>query len=270
MPFIRQTRDKRGFEHTFVMHVARPQNGPPQTRVLYVFRSPSHLSVGRRALDAEVMEALEHTHPELTFDWNNMTREVVSARPEPAPARPQKAPRSRPGAAEPRRTGTVQQSASTSPAGQEEHVDDGSLLVATIGAKEAARLRQRHHDLLHRIGRRARTPEDRTRLLDRATTLNPDAWEDEGAIRSMAPAMDAECERILAELPSRRRGRRGGRRRGELEGTGPIPSGIMTQGEDHHDHSTLADVDPPDRTHDAGGDPRVGPAEPATGISGDD
>ena len=226
MPFIRQTRDKRGFEHTYVMHVARPSNGSPRTRVLYVFRSPSSLAVGRKPLDAEVMEALEHTHPDLSFDWNNMTREAVVARSEPPAGRQQRPARPRPAAPEPRRTATGP-SASSSPAPAVEHVDDGSLLVAALGPAEAARLRQRHHDVLHRIGRRARTPEDRNRLLERAKMLNPDGWEDEGAIRSLAPTMASECDRILAELPSRRRGRRGGRRRGEPDGSGPTPSVIM-------------------------------------------
>lgn len=269
MPFIRQTRDKRGFEHTYVMHVARPSNGSPRTRVLYVFRSPSGLAVGRKPLDAEVMEALEHTHPDLSFDWNNMTREAVVTRPEPQQGRPQRSVRPRPAAPDQRRTATGP-SPSPSPAPPPEHIDDGSLLVATIGAAEAARLRQRHHDVVHRIGRRARTPEERQRLLERAKALNPDAWEDEGAIRSLAPAMAAECDRILAELPSRRRGRRGGRKRGEAEGAGPTPSVIMSQDEERHDHTIDSDVDPAGRTDDAGGDTGVSPAGPAAGISSDD
>jgi hypothetical protein len=269
VPFIRQTRDKRGFEHTFVMHVARPSNGSPRTRVLYVFRSPSSLAVGRKPLDAEVMEALEHTHPDLSFDWNNMTREAVVTRPEPQQRQPQRPSRPRPGAPDQRRT-PAGSSASPSHAPAPEHVDDGSLLVTTVGAAEAAQLRQRHHDVLHRIGRRARTPEDRNRLLERAKLLNPDGWEDEGAIRSLAPTMAAECDRILAELPSRRRGRRGGRRRGEPEAGSASPSVIMAQDEESHDHTTDADVGTAGRAHDAGGDAGVGPAEPAAGISSDD
>jgi len=215
------------------------------------------------------MEALEHTHPDLSFDWNNMTREAVVARSEPPAGRQQRPARPRPAAPEPRRTVTGS-SASPSPAPAVEHVDDGSLLVATLGPAEAARLRQRHHDVLHRIGRRARTPEDRNRLLERAKMLNPDGWEDEGAIRSLAPTMASECDRILAELPSRRRGRRGGRRRGEPEGSGPTPSVIMAQDEEGHDHTIDSDVDPAGRTDDAGGDTGVGPAGPAAGISSDD
>jgi hypothetical protein len=52
LPFIRYTRDKRGYESTTVLHQYRPQQGPQRTRVLYVFRSPASLKMGRKALDA--------------------------------------------------------------------------------------------------------------------------------------------------------------------------------------------------------------------------
>ena len=81
MPFIRQTRDKRGFEHTFVMHTYHPSaSGSPRPRVLYLFRSPASMRVGRTALDAEVIEALEHTHPDLSFDWAALTRDPAAFR----------------------------------------------------------------------------------------------------------------------------------------------------------------------------------------------
>ncbi len=68
MPFIRYTRDKRGYEVTFVMHAYRSPQGTGRTRVLYLFRSPAHLQGGRQALDDEARDGLEHTHPDLTFD----------------------------------------------------------------------------------------------------------------------------------------------------------------------------------------------------------
>ena len=39
-------------------------HGAGRARVLYLFRSPSNVKVGRQALDGEVTEALEHTHPD--------------------------------------------------------------------------------------------------------------------------------------------------------------------------------------------------------------
>ena len=80
MPFIRHSRDKRGFDHTYVMHAYRNAQGNQRGRVLYLFRSPAGLKLGRQPLDNEVREALEHTHPDLTFDWNALGREAGALR----------------------------------------------------------------------------------------------------------------------------------------------------------------------------------------------
>jgi len=260
VPFIRQTRDKRGFEQTYVMHVARPANGPPRTRVLYVFRTPGNLGVGRTPLDSEVMEALEHTHPDLSFDWNNMTRESVVSRAEPSQPRQARPPqRPRPPSGPPRSGAPVLEPA-----------EDGSLLSSTLGGHDAARLRRRYHDLLHRIGRRARTPEDRVRLLDRAKAIDPDGWADEPAIRAAASSMEAECDRILAELPSRRRGRRGGRRRPDGSQMGEDRSGIMAQSDDQDEPINDSGVEPSTADGRAGDDAGRGAADPETDLPADD
>jgi hypothetical protein len=250
VPFIRQSRDKRGFEHTLVLNQNRHGHG--STRVLYLFRSPANLRVGRTALDGEVREALEHTHPDLNFDWNALARDAIVSRPEPGSPRGGKAPRrppaqsSRPGAERPQ----------APPAPQEP--EDRSPLAEVLGAAEAARLRQRHRDLMHRVGRRARTPEDRTRLLEQAEALRPDGWADEATIRARASEMDAECDAIARELPSRRRGRRGGRDR-----IGPgaeTPSGIMAGDTEQHEDRHEDRMDRADNAVDPRSDPGVGPA----------
>jgi hypothetical protein len=141
VPFIRQTRDKRGFEHTYVMHTYH-QNAGQRPRVLYLFRTPSNLRVGRKPLDAEVTEALEHTHPDLSFDWTAVTRDTIHSVPEPSPegrrwqGREDRRPHQRPA-----------QRPSTPPAAPE----DASILGRTVGAGEAARLRQRFSQLTQRI-----------------------------------------------------------------------------------------------------------------------
>jgi len=93
--------------------------------------------------------------------------------------------------------------------------EDFSLLGRTLGAQTAARIRARFSEVSQRIARRARTPEERDALLDRARPLNPDAWPDEASIREQAATIDSTLDGIAAELPSRRRGRRGGRHRHE-------------------------------------------------------
>jgi hypothetical protein len=254
VPFIRQTRDKRGFEQTYVMHNARPGVGSVRPRVLYIFRSPANVRIGRRALDAEVREALEHTHPDLSFDWNALTREAVVTRPDPQPLRPARGNR-------PRSAPPPQAPAAPAPS------DDASLVGRVLGAEMAARIRARYAGLTERISRRARTPEERDALLERARRLNPDAWPDEAAVEARRHSIESELDALASALPPRRRGRRGGRHR---QDAGPIapgmePSGIMASGDERHENlveGPETGLDPESRPADPDGGPGVSPADP--------
>jgi hypothetical protein len=281
LPFIRCSRDKRGYESTYVMHVYRPGQGTSRTRVLYLFRSPAHLKVGRQSLDPEVMEALDHTHPDLRFDWQGLVserdRERGSDRGERhdrydrperdardrrdrQAARPAPPPRPAPSAPPPAPAVVVP--------------DDASLLGRTLGAQQAARLRTRYAEVLQRVHRRARTPEDLDRLRARAERLNPEDWADEASIRSQSQAADAEWNAIMAELPSRRRGRRGGRNRGAgrpMASDGS--SAIMTGSDSGESHEDSLDAVPtgPDRLAGVSGDPGgFGPDASDTSDASDD
>lgn len=81
MPYLRYSRDKRGYEYTYVLHGLRSGGRP---RVLYWFRTPPNLAVGRGALDDDAIQAIESNNPELTFNWEQMRRE----RPKPPPRLP--------------------------------------------------------------------------------------------------------------------------------------------------------------------------------------
>ena len=219
MPFIRHSRDKRGFESTYVLHAYRPaQHGPHRTRVLYVFRTPSNMRVGRKPLDSEVMEALEHTHPDLTFDWSVLQRDTMLAHAEFREA-PSYRDRQRSGRSSMRPTPAAPAPQAPRPAPPPQPVpavielEDHTVLGEVLGAVEAARLRARYEEVLQRVSRRARSPEDRDRLTERVRRLNPDDWVDEAAIRDAAPRAETEWASVLGELPARRRGRRGGGRR---------------------------------------------------------
>ena len=72
MPYLRYSRDKRGYEHTYVLHGSRAGGRP---RILYWFRTPPHVVVGRDALDQEATKAIENGNPDLDFDWPKMRRE---------------------------------------------------------------------------------------------------------------------------------------------------------------------------------------------------
>jgi hypothetical protein len=247
MPFIRQARDKRGFEQTLVMHAYHgAAAGPQRPRVLYLFRTPANLRVGRTALDGEVREALEHTHPDLSFDWGAIVREAPPPRVEAHRERPRR-PAPRPEAPAARQTPA---SAPPPPA------DDSSMLGRAVGPSEAARLRQRFAELVQRVGRRAPTPEERDRLLDQLRRLNPDEWADEATARANAPSVGAAWDEVGRALPSRRRGRRGGRPRPDA---GRPLSGIMATSAPENDervHDTSEDARPVDdgRAEPGGGD----------------
>jgi hypothetical protein len=194
------------------MHAYRSANGASRTKLLYLFRSPAHVAMGRKTLDPEVREALEHTHPDLNFDWNGLLRES------PVPQRqPRVDPRERPKGrgADRDRSGRGQDSrgprATQAPASMPDVPQDDTVLGQAIGAREAARVRQKYAELRVRIERRSRTPEERTRLLTTLEALSPESWSSPEAARAEVAGYFNQWEALAAELPRRRRGRRGGR-----------------------------------------------------------
>jgi hypothetical protein len=259
VPFIRQTRDRRGYDSTCVLHVYRPAHGAPQTRVLYLFRSPAHLRVGRSALDDEAREGLEHTHPDLSFDWNALTKdsERVDRWERPRSPKPD-GPRGRRGD----RGETQPDTRPSRPARREEPrpsaspvSSDDSVLATVAGVEQARALRQRYLELRQRIGRRVTGEDDRARLLERLERLNPDGWPDESAVRTGLVSLKTEWDQLSASIPGRRRGRRGGRgRRDDAESARPATSagsGIIGEGGDTDDEQRTGEAMQPDRRGDA-------------------
>jgi hypothetical protein len=264
VPFIRVSRDKRGYDNLIVKHDYRPFGpGPQRTRVLYLFRSPTHLKVGRTMLDSEVREALEHTHPDLTFDWDAFQRDQAAAarleRGDRGPAerghrqwtgaRPARQAPDRPSRPAPDRSAPL-------PAPPAPLPPDDSVLGRTLGAGQAAVLRQRYQEVLVRVSRRAPTPEERDRLTSELVRLNPDDWSDEAAIRAGVSTAPSEWARIASALPSRRRGRRGGRDRERFGGGGhaaPEASGIMAEGEAPDEEGDTGGAGESNDTHDSRG-----------------
>ncbi len=69
MAFLRFSRDKRGVESFALVHATTNRRGKVRPRVLYWFRTPPDIKVGRAPFDAEVRRALEKQNPDITFDW---------------------------------------------------------------------------------------------------------------------------------------------------------------------------------------------------------
>ena len=81
MPFLQFTRDKRGYETTSLVHAFRGRHGRSRQKVLYWFRTPPNVKVGRPALDEEAIRWIEEHNPEIEFDWPK----ILEATPPPAP-----------------------------------------------------------------------------------------------------------------------------------------------------------------------------------------
>ncbi len=79
-PFVRFSRDKRGYEHVYLVH-AGGGRGAPRARVLYWYRTPPDVKVGRQPFDDQVQKALEAQYPELRFEW----KRIVEAQAPPPP-----------------------------------------------------------------------------------------------------------------------------------------------------------------------------------------
>lgn len=86
MPFLRLTRDRRGFENTFLMHADGPGDRP---RVLYWYRTAPGILLGRPALDEDAIRTIEEQHPDIEFDWPAiLALSEVMIHEEEAPQRP--------------------------------------------------------------------------------------------------------------------------------------------------------------------------------------
>jgi hypothetical protein len=69
VPFVRFSRDKRGYEHTYLVQPVNKRGKSSRPRVLYWFRSPPGVKVGRAPFDEAAQRALEAQNPGVVFDW---------------------------------------------------------------------------------------------------------------------------------------------------------------------------------------------------------
>jgi hypothetical protein len=81
VPFLRFSRDKRGYENTYLVHTQNRRGKAPRQRILYWYRTPPGVRVGRPPFDEEARRGIEAQNPDLTFDWP-----TIVATPIPPPA----------------------------------------------------------------------------------------------------------------------------------------------------------------------------------------
>ena len=102
LPSLRFTRDKRGYETTSLVHTGR-RGGRSRPRILYWFRTPPGVKVGRPALDEAAIRWIEEHNPDIEFDWPKILEAQPPAAPPAEDARNRRGRRDRPRPRDPRR-----------------------------------------------------------------------------------------------------------------------------------------------------------------------
>jgi hypothetical protein len=232
VPFLRITRDKRGYENTFLMHAVRRRGQPPS--ILYWFRTPPNVRVGRAALDEEAIRALEETHPEVTFDWPAILKtppeilrgpqERRASRNAPRAPKPAALPSAAaPSASEERVSEPRSEGSIVAPAGVEASVDDRPGMLSS---EQIAILRGRYAALLARISQRVSEPARLEALREQAASLDPDTWVTAEEVRAHLEDYEAVYQNHRTSLGGDRR--RPPRRRGSRRGEGSLDGGEGT------------------------------------------
>jgi hypothetical protein len=226
------------------VHTGR-RRGKSRSRILYWFRTPPGVRVGRSALDEDAIRLLEEYNPDVEFDWTRILKAPPESAPEP-PARPrasgrgeerrredrQQPPASRP--AEPDPITEIEAAAieaiepESSEAGADVvGADAPSPALARLGPEGLIRLRARYAELMTRIGQRISDQVRQDELKSRAERLNPDNWVTDQEVSQGLDAYEATFEEIRAVIGRPRKRRR--RRRGSRGDTAAVNGGTLPQ-----------------------------------------
>ena len=230
MAFLRFTRDRRGYENTFLLHSAQPGETP---RVLYWYRSAPGVRVGRPALDEDAIRTIEEQHPGVDFDWPQIlevgaiTQPEVERQPVPPRRRPPKAPQAQEGEpptrpAPPARERPRERVEELQPEpqvetlppppvvnGEDEAVEEPlgapasrphDVLEELVGREIATRLRARYAEIISRIHRFPGDHPQRSGWEARAQRLNPSNWVTPDEVLSGVQHADALFDSLRREL----------------------------------------------------------------------
>jgi hypothetical protein len=80
VPFLRFSRDKRGYEHFYLIEPTT-RRGKSRNRILYWFRTPPGIKVGRLPFDDQMKRTLEARYPDVAFDWQTLIDTPIPAPP---------------------------------------------------------------------------------------------------------------------------------------------------------------------------------------------
>jgi len=223
VPFLRVIRDKRGYETTCLMHWYR-EGGRQRSRILYVFRSPGGVRVGRDPLEPDILRVLEAQYPDIAFDWKSIlaNRQIIESAPEPR-RKKRRSPDGRPAAPAPE---AVSAEPSPSPAPRQPPVPRVSIpsgLQGSTPEEQIAFLNHWYPIIKERIPIRTTDAARQEALLALAERVNPAAWTDADQIAAGLSRAGEALERLSRVFSRRRRRPRRSARPGTPSASEPPP-----------------------------------------------
>ena len=88
MPYLRFSRDSRGYENTYVLHTVQ-EGRKVRPLMLYWSRTPPNVRVGRQPFDKDAIRMLEENNPGVAFEWNTILAAAATARADQSQGRQQ-------------------------------------------------------------------------------------------------------------------------------------------------------------------------------------
>jgi hypothetical protein len=200
VPFLRVIRDKRGYETTYLMHWYREGNRQ-RSRILYVFRTPGGVRVGRSPLEPEVLKQIESKYPDIAFDWDVIrdNQQVVEPSIEARRRRPK-------GEAETAASPPDEAAApGTAPQTAPRPAAIPSSIQGATPDEQIAFLAEWYPVIRERIPQRTSEPARQEALLALAERLNPATWTDADQITSGLQQAAEALDRLSRVFAKRRR-----------------------------------------------------------------
>jgi hypothetical protein len=207
VPFLRVIRDKRGYETTYLMHWYR-EGSRQRSRILYVFRSPGGVRVGRVPLEQDVLRQIESAHPDIAFDWHVIreNQQIVEPSLEPRRRRPRREegepPPAEPPAPAPAPVAAPAQRAPEPPP-REPAIP--AAIQGTTSDEQMAFLSEWYVIVRDRIPKRTSDPARVEALTLLCERLNPAAWTDADQITAGLQEAAQALERLSRVFTRRRR-----------------------------------------------------------------
>jgi hypothetical protein len=210
VPFLRIIRDKRGYETTYLMHWYK-DGARQRSRILYVFRTPGGVRVGRSPLEPEILRTIEANYPDISFDWRAVRDNQQVVEPPPELRRPRKRKAADDEAAVP--AGDTVKSVTAllgvgQPRPEPAQPSRPSIPSALEGAtpdEQIAFLAKWYPLVRDRVPQRTADPARRDALLALAERLNTATWTDADQITAGLQQAGEALERLSRVFARRRR-----------------------------------------------------------------